>query len=233
MFAAMPSYPVFNDFSYRPTRPSPLSSSSPIRASSPPPAPLSPCDYNRQPRQVQSSPVQPPASKFKFSTRSARPNPVVRNREATQQSRRNLFLKGVQQRADDHRWERRGVEHKVLSTEWFNETQARQQAKLLDPDNLLTEEDIQDAERLEEERRKNYEEIPDDLMMDSMMEEDEHEFEALVSNVEQHQATSSEATRPDSPHLSDDEDYDSLFMDFLSSQNQQTAPASSADVEMS
>lgn len=113
MFAVMPSYPVFNDFSYQPTRSSPLSSSSPIRASSPPPAPLSPCDYNRQPRQVQSSPVQAPPSKFKFSARPARPNPVVRNREVTQQSRRNLFLKGVQQRADDHRWERRGVEHKV------------------------------------------------------------------------------------------------------------------------
>ncbi|KAH8840365.1 hypothetical protein MCOR27_001241 [Pyricularia oryzae] len=232
MFAVMPSYPVFNDFSYQPTRSSPLSSSSPIRASSPPPAPLSPCDYNRQPRQVQSSPVQAPPSKFKFSARPARPNPVVRNREATQQSRRNLFLKGVQQRADDHRWERRGVEHKVLSTEWFNETQARQQAKLLDPDSLLTEEDIEDAERLEEERQSRYEEIPDDLMMDSMM-EDEHEFEALASNVQQQQAPSSGTTRPDSPHLSDDEDYDSLFMDFLSTQNQRTAPASSGDVEMS
>ncbi|TLS24717.1 hypothetical protein PpBr36_08167 [Pyricularia pennisetigena] len=231
MFAIMPSYPVFNDFSYQPTRPSPLSSSSPIRASSPPPAHRSPCDHNRR-RQVQSSPVQPPSSKFRFSARPARPNPVVRNREAAQQSRRRLFLNGVQQRADDHRWERRGVEHKVLSTEWFNETQARQQAKLMDPDSLLTEEDIEDAERLEEERRSSYAEIPDDLMMDSMM-EDEHEFEALVSNVQQHQVPSSGTTRPDSPHLSDDEDYDSLFMDFLSTQNQEIAPASSGDVEMS
>lgn len=164
----------------------------------------------------------------------------MRNREVTQQGRRNLFLKGVQQRADDQRWERRGVEHKVLSTEWFNETQARLQAKSLDPDSLLTEQDIEDAERLEEERQRQLEAadqvLDDDMIMDAIMEDDEDEFDALASSSEQQQqqpnSSSDWIARPHSPQWSDDEDYDSLFMDFLSTSNQQTASFSSGDVEM-
>lgn len=144
MFSTMPalsvhcdeggnSLPAFNftaSSPYRPTISSPLSSS-PIRASTPPP--LSPRDPNAR-REVQSSPIPAPTASSclfgscrsggdsgsggfssKFAARPTRPVPVVagQKREAAQESRRKLFLKNVRQRAEDGRWERRGGEQEV------------------------------------------------------------------------------------------------------------------------
>lgn len=128
--------PLFTASSpYRPTVSSPLSSS-PVRASTPPPqptlsssSPLSPCHPNNSnnnnssssnfawSRDVQSSPLPASPSKpvSKFASRGPpRPNPLtVQKREAAQESRRKLFLKNVRQRAEDKRWERRGGEQEV------------------------------------------------------------------------------------------------------------------------
>lgn len=124
--------PLFTASSpYRPTVSSPLSSS-PVRASTPPPhpsscsstplSPLSPCQSfnngNLAPsRDVQSSPIPAPPSKAmsRFASRGApRPNPLTtQKREAAQESRRKLFLKNVRQRAEDKRWEKRGGEQEV------------------------------------------------------------------------------------------------------------------------
>lgn len=123
--------PIFPDFAahapptfsspstHRPAISSPLSSS-PIRATTPPP-PLSACDANAR-REIQSSPIPaswssssgPSKPVSRFAARLTRPNPVVsQKREAAQESRRKLFLKNVRQRADDSRWERRGGEQEV------------------------------------------------------------------------------------------------------------------------
>lgn len=92
---------------HRPAVPSPLSSS-PLRASSP----LSPVHENTlAQRQTQSSPIQPP--RFKYASRPARPNPVMRRREEAQESRRRGFLQGVRQKADDKAWQRRDIEGQV------------------------------------------------------------------------------------------------------------------------
>ncbi|KAL8392921.1 hypothetical protein RB595_002930 [Gaeumannomyces hyphopodioides] len=229
MFSIMP-LPIFKDYSpahHHPTAvPSPLSSS-PIRASSPP-QPLSPRDSNER-RQIQSSPIKP-SSMFKFASRPARPNPVVRGREGFQQARRNLFLKKVQQRSDDQRWERRGVENKLQSAEWFEMDRARRQAKMLDRDGMITESDIADAERLFE--HDEFDQCPDDMMADAMLQEEEAELEALISSGAGQQQSSSGPGRPASPHWSDEDDYDALFMDLISEQESQL-PVSSGDVEMS
>lgn len=238
MFSIMP-LPVYKDYS--PTHhhhrhhatavPSPLSSS-PIRASSPP-QPLSPRDHNERRgdrRQIQSSPIKPSsssASASRFASRPSRPNPVVRGREGFQEARRNLFLKKVQQRSDDRRWERRGVENKLQSAEWFEMDRARRQAKMLDRDGLITESDIADAESLFDEERGFDQEQPDDMMVDAMLQEgEEAEFEALISS-------SAGLRRPASPHWADDDDdYDALFMDLISEQENQL-PVCSGDVDMS
>lgn len=131
MFTTMGLPPIFPDFAahappalsspsaHRPAVSSPLSSS-PIRATTPPP--LSACDANAR-REIQSSPIPAPWSSSpsapakpvsRFAARPTRPNPVVsQKREAAQESRRKLFLKNVRQRADDSRWERRGGEQEV------------------------------------------------------------------------------------------------------------------------
>ncbi|KAL8418194.1 hypothetical protein RB594_001704 [Gaeumannomyces avenae] len=208
MFSIMP-LPIFKDYlpaHHNPTTvPSPLSSS-PIRASSPP-QPLSPRDANER-RQIQSSPIKP-SSMFKYASRPARPNPVARGREGFQEARRNLFLK------------------KLQSAEWFEMDRARRQAKMLDREGMITESDIADAEGLYDE----FDQCPDDMMADAMLQEEEAEFEALISSSGVGQPQSSGGPgRPASPHWSDD-DYDALFMDLISEQENQL-PVSSGDVEM-
>lgn len=98
---------------YKPTKSSPLSSS-PVRAPTSPP--LTPCDSNAR-RATQSSPIlaasTTPSFTSKFASRPSRPNPVTQKREAAQESRRQLFLKNVRQRAEDKRWEKRGGEQEV------------------------------------------------------------------------------------------------------------------------
>jgi hypothetical protein len=51
--------------------------------------------------------------KFRFATRNARPNPVLRRREDAQETRRRLFFQNVRQRQEDKRWEMRGGEDEV------------------------------------------------------------------------------------------------------------------------
>jgi hypothetical protein len=67
----------------------------------------------------------------------------------------------------------------------------------------------------------------DEMMVDSHAREEEAELDAMLSMYEAPSSSQAPA-RPDSPCLSDDDDYDSLFMDLLSQQGQ-----SSQDIVLS
>ncbi|KAJ9156086.1 hypothetical protein NKR23_g861 [Pleurostoma richardsiae] len=222
--------PTFQGSSpYRPAAPSPLSSSSPIRASSPP---LALRDPNTLPRRdIQSSPIQP-APKFKFASRPARPNPVLKKREEANGDRRRLFLQNVRRRAEDQRWERRGGENELLKLEWFSMDREFRQAKNSDIQGIVSDAEIEDAARIRAEKANAmpYED-PDEMMADVLAQEEQAELDALISSMDQ--PPSAESTqRPDSPHWSDDEDYDSLFRDFVSQEGCESI-VSSGQMDMS
>ncbi|KAI2606228.1 uncharacterized protein GGS25DRAFT_523897 [Hypoxylon fragiforme] len=221
--------PTFNfSFSspHRPAHSSPLSSS-PIRQSSPP---LSPRNTNTLPRyDTQSSPIKTPPTKFKFAARSAKPNPLRLTRETAQESRRNLFLKNVRKRADDRQWERRGGDQEALRLEWSILDRQRRQQKNADLDGMLFEEDIEDIPEREQDMSQN----PEDMMVDVLAQEEEEELNAMLAMLE----TSSpprERLQPSSPALSDDDDYDSIFMDLISQQESSSQGfVSSGQMDMS
>ncbi|KUI58572.1 hypothetical protein VP1G_05820 [Cytospora mali] len=254
--------PIFPDFnasagaSYRPAVSSPLSSS-PIRATTTTPPPLSPRDANAR-RDIQSSPIPTSAAKFKnskFASRPTRPNPVNQKREVAQEGRRKLFLKNVRQRAEDKRWEMRGGEQELLKLEWFSLNKDLRQAKNADLDGIMFESDIEEAARVREEAlsrplaaiREAPEPNPaaDEMMVDALEQEQLVELEALEALAasvpdgpidEQPQWQQQRSQKPpDSPHWSDDDDYDELFMDYLSQeqQNQSQAHASSGEMDLS
>ncbi|KAI0836773.1 hypothetical protein F5Y06DRAFT_298463 [Hypoxylon sp. FL0890] len=204
--------PAFNlDFSspHRPTHSSPLSSS-PIRPNSPP---LLPRDPNTLPRlDTQSSPIRAPPAKFKFASRNAKQNPLKQNRENAQESRRNLFLRNVRKRADDKNWERRGGDQEALKLEWSMLERQRRQQKNTDLDGMVFEDEIEDFVELQRETQQD----PDDMMVDAIAQEEEEELNAMLSMYEAQ--SSQPPSDPASSAISDDEDYDSLFMDFLSQQ---------------
>ncbi|KAI0448429.1 hypothetical protein F5B21DRAFT_518918 [Xylaria acuta] len=208
---------IFNlDFSspHRPAVPSPLSSS-PLRPSQASP-PLSPRDPNTLPRrEIQSSPIRGPSSRFSsYSSRNVKPNPLRLSREKAQESRRTLFLKNVRQRADDRKWEQRGGDQETLKLEWNVLNRQRKQEKDMDLDGIVYDDELEDTPESVFEAQAE----TDDMMVDAIAREEEAELDAMLSLLDT--ASSSQTPRrPDTPSLSDDEDYDTLFMDILSHQN--------------
>ncbi|OTA99884.1 hypothetical protein M426DRAFT_324774 [Hypoxylon sp. CI-4A] len=204
--------PSFNlDFSspHRPAHSSPLSSS-PIRATSPP---LSPTRNSRAFPifDTQSSPIKAPP-KFNFASRGAKPNPLRQTRENAQESRRNLFLRNVRKRADDKKWERRGGDQEALKLEWMVLNKQRRDQKNADIDGIVFEDEIEDFRELQQQEATQN---PDDMMVDVIAQEEE-ELNAMLSMFESQ--SSQPLPRPSSPALTDDEDYDDIFMDILSQQ---------------
>ncbi|KAI0206886.1 hypothetical protein F4808DRAFT_10796 [Astrocystis sublimbata] len=223
MLATMPS-PIFNlDFSspHKPPVPSPLSSS-PLRPSQASP-PLSPRDPNTLPRrEIQSSPIRGSSARFsKYSSRNVKPNPLRQSREKFQESRRTLFLKNVRQRADDRKWEQRGGDQETLKMEWNVLNRQRKQEKDLDLDGIVYEDELEDIPESSYEAHAD----SDDMMVDAMARQEEEELDAMLSLLDtssypQTQTQIQAPRRPDTPSsLSDDEDYDVLFMDMISQQN--------------
>lgn len=90
----------------------------------------------------------------------------------------------------------------------------RRQEKELDIDGLVFDDE---TEEIAENQRDVQMEETDDMMVDAIAREEEAELEAMLSLLD---TTSSLQVprRPNTPSLSDDEDYDTLFMDMLSQQ---------------
>ncbi|OLN93099.1 hypothetical protein CCHL11_07505 [Colletotrichum chlorophyti] len=229
MFSVAGPVPIFSErtsWDFRPPVPSPLSSS-PIRASSP----LSPINDNTV-RQTQSSPIAPP--KFKYASRSTRPNPVVRKREDAQETRRKLFLQNVRQRADDRTYQRRDMEGTLLKSDWDRDMRQRWYAKQLEGDTMYSEADIEDAAMLPQSSVQNVHEDLDDMMVDAIAQEEQAELDALLLSYSQSadRQQPAHAAQSDSLSLSDDEDYDALFLN-LASQDTGEPDASSHQMDMS
>ncbi|KAK1975999.1 hypothetical protein LZ30DRAFT_785867 [Colletotrichum cereale] len=232
MFSVAGPVPIFSErtsWNFRPAVPSPLSSS-PARAASP----LSPIDDNTV-RHTQSSPI--PQPKFKYASRPARPNPVVRKREEAQESRRKLFLQNVRQRANDRSYERRDMEGTLLKSDWDRDMRQRYYAKQLEGEALFSEAEIEDAAAIAQERALQIPNDADDMMVDAIAQEEQEELDALLSSYDQsskprHSTHSSQSTHMDAFSLSDDEDYDALFMNLVS-QEGSDMDASSQQMDMS
>lgn len=142
----------------------------------------------------------------------------------------------------------------LLKLEWSSLNRDLEQARNADLDGVVFESDIEDAARLREEvmrksPRSLLEAIPevsasleagvdaDAMMVDMFEQEQAAEFEALMSSMaaRQQQRQQGSSGPPGSPHWSDDEDYDALFMDYLSQeqQSQEEPPISSGDMDLS
>lgn len=148
----------------------------------------------------------------------------------------------------------------MLKLEWFSLNKDLRQAKNADLDGLVFESDIEEAARLREEEEaaaaaSSSAAVPwgtagesnpdaDEMMVDTLEREQRaevEEYEAMMASIRDGGADRQlwgqqhEQKPPDSPHLSDDDDYDALFMDYLSQEHQGLgqAPASSGEMDLS
>lgn len=103
-----------------------------------------------------------------------------------------------------------------------------------------TDADIDEAVQLQEQSGYRHAPEPkddiDDMMVDVIAREEEAEIEALLSSMPTDQDGDREMDegRPESVYFSDEDDYDALFMEFVSSQEAQDQEmGSSQDMEMS
>lgn len=128
----------------------------------------------------------------------------------------------------------------LLKLEWWSLNRDLQKAKDADAEGLVTEAEIEEAAYLREEaaRRSLGGQNPDERMVDAMEHEEDAELDALVSSYLNGEtpASSDRTENPtDSPRrsLSDDEDYDAIFMDFLSREQRQAAQQPSSQMDTS
>lgn len=120
----------------------------------------------------------------------------------------------------------------MLKLEWWRLSRERERQLARDREACVFW-SVDEVDELEQERRDADVDV-DALMVDDIEQQEEAELEALVSALEGAGSKSSSA------HFSDDEDYDGLFMDLISQQQQQqwqlqgeTSSCYSQDVEMS
>ncbi|KAI2624061.1 hypothetical protein GGS21DRAFT_493975 [Xylaria nigripes] len=208
--------PIFNlDFSSprRSAASSPLSSS-PLRPSQSPP-PISPrgqCDLVR--RETQSSPIQGPSSRLKYASRNVKPNPLRLTRDKAQESRRTLFLKNVYQRSEDKKWQLRGGDQEALKLEWNVLNKRRRQEKDTDLDGFVFDDELEDIPK----NPQQVQQEADSIMVDVIAQQEEAELNATLSSLTTGSFTQ-ELGRSENNLLSDDEDYDALFLEMLSQQD--------------
>lgn len=122
----------------------------------------------------------------------------------------------------------------LLKLEWFSLNKDLQQAKNADLEGLVFDSDIEDAARLREESLPaQRSDDPNDMMLDALEQEQEAEIEYFMSSNPTHEQSTDGIRTKDPSHWSDDEDYDALFMDLLSQEQGQAAPASSGEMDLS
>lgn len=143
----------------------------------------------------------------------------------------------------------------MLKLEWFSLNKDLQQAKNADLDGLVFESDIEEAARLREEAAASSSAavVPgraqgplsadaDEMMVDTFEQgqrAEVEEFEAMMASIQDGGADGQQWVQqheqlkpPDSPHLSDDDDYDALFMDYFSQEQQGSGHATASSGEM-
>ncbi len=105
-----------------------------------------------------------------------------------------------------------------LKLDWWSLNRELRDAKDADPEGFVSEAQIDDAadfhpgEHLPDAWRMQM----DEAMADVLAQEEEAEFESLIASMANDASPAQEATPAKSPRLSDDGDYDALFMDLLS-----------------
>ena len=135
----------------------------------------------------------------------------------------------------------------MLKLEWWRLNREMQEAKEEELARFGTDAEIEEAARLQEEMAdavfSSDGDGDDDMMIDDIARAEEAEIEALLSSMPHTPPSSNQMVDPrtDSPSFSDDDDYDSLFMDFAAQEDPLQNPhykrgqemACSQDMDMS
>lgn len=185
-----------------------------------------------------------------------------RNAGDGRETRRTLFLKKIKEDREEKRWQGRGGDDEVMRVIWVAEERRRREVVEQEANNLMRDapwEAVSDADRqmegdegnlermrqeadLDDYARQWEEEMVEEIArrdqeeLDALLEMNEHALPELVAGAShRNQGSSLAATQSQGePHYgSDEEDIDSLFMDFIASQDDGAANADQDMMDMS
>ncbi|KAF2117657.1 hypothetical protein BDV96DRAFT_644008 [Lophiotrema nucula] len=211
------TYPQYQQPSFTPSRPSPLS-------------PLSDRHVNALPQFSFRMGAQSQEEKKPVPQRAFKPNPVMQNRDQVTRRRRDMFFKRVQQDRDDKKWEARGDQIQrldfVSEQKKWEAAKARQAQQMGDEyvDEELYNEMTSSQQHIDaSESQQGLSEA------DYVLQQEERDLQDLIALIEQEDSQRETASQH---YGSDDDDYDSIFMECTStSGGQQVDECAMADIE--
>lgn len=175
-----------------------------------------------------------------YSRRAIKAVPIPQGRSATQERRRDLFLKKVQQDRDEKRWEARGDQVK----RYFGAVQHNGEVMLMSPQ-IMKSDYVAERKRWEAEQARaapNPDEPSEDLEYgeeyndlpiwssqqtearrssqpeeeaEAVIQQENEELDAMISMMEEQGQTSQTSSTGSPGFGSDDEDYDIIFSEIL------------------
>ncbi|KAF1960168.1 hypothetical protein CC80DRAFT_438751 [Byssothecium circinans] len=209
--------PLFPHLAFMPSRPSPLSERHANAA--PRPFTFTMASSSNEKRAV---PV---------SQRAYKPNPLVQSRDAAAQKRRDMFFRKVQKGRDDKKWDARGEQ--IQRLDYISEHK-RWEAEKARQAPEVGEEIVDDEEGLpiaassfmgsSAPQQQPEQEVAE---AEYMIEQEEWELQQLIASMEEQ-----ERDNVSQHYGSDDEDYNSIFMECASEDVQGLSQASQADIGM-
>lgn len=162
----------------------------------------------------------PETKDIPFSKRTIRPNPIVQSRDVVKDRRRDIFFKKIQQDREDQRWASRSDQ--ILRLEFISQQKRWEAEKARQAPNIdgQLEDYVIDAPsfnslgtRSPQQSQTQWTEgkIGPEEEFDQILERENLELDALVSMMETNESRDSSSQH----YGSDEDDYDSLFMEFL------------------
>ncbi|EON62813.1 hypothetical protein W97_02038 [Coniosporium apollinis CBS 100218] len=155
-----------------------------------------------------------------YSKRAIKAVPIPQGRSATQERRRDLFLKKVQQDRDEKRWEARGDQ--IMKLDFVAERrrwEAEQARAAPNPDEPSEDSEYGEgyndlpmwsSQQTEARRSSQPEEEAE-----AVIQQENEELDAMISMMEEQGQTSQTSSIGSPGFGSDDEDYDIIFSEIL------------------
>ncbi|KAF2399124.1 hypothetical protein EJ06DRAFT_583086 [Trichodelitschia bisporula] len=204
----------------------------------PRPSPLSPRSANNctSPAYVMSKPIFDMGSSSRpenapFAKRAIKANPLMRSRDDTKTRRRDMFMKKVERGRDDGRWEQR--RDQILRSDYIAEQRRWEEerirsAPVVSHEIYEDEDDLPVANQASNLAGSSVANAPESNMSpedeaEAIARMEEEELKAYLELAEEKPLNDHFLQVPSSPtrYGSDEEDYNSLFNEFLATQNAQ------------
>ncbi|KAI4681789.1 uncharacterized protein J4E84_007385 [Alternaria hordeiaustralica] len=186
-------------------------------------SPLSERSANAAPRTFDFTMSSPLKEKSAMPQRAFKANPVMQTRDATTKRRRDMFFKRVQNNRDDKKWESRGEQIQQLDFVSERKRWEAEKARQAPQENDDIDGEVMDDAPLPVLPQYAPQSDPEMTEADYVAAQEEYELQQLIASMEQ------ESDARSQHYGSDDDDYDSIFMECATAGHDHQQPQRAQD----